>query len=166
MATTRDPYPYPQYQNDNDFMGASATKRDPFGLPTHLAQARDPWRRLYNKYTLSSSRHEVTHFDPQAPRDSLDFILKAGYNHHSEFLKDGNETLVQPETLGSGHNRILKNKTFQVPPDPFPMNHPLRTAKSERKEDINSIKNVIPSHHNQRSNPGFVRKHDGGLYTV
>ena len=41
--------------------------------------------------------------DPQAPKDSLDFILKSQYNHHDEFLKAKNETLYQPETQGLEH---------------------------------------------------------------
>ena len=41
--------------------------------------------------------------DPKAPRDSLDFVLKATYDHHKEYLKGKNETLVQQETLGYNH---------------------------------------------------------------
>ena len=61
------------------------------------------WSDLYSHATLSSARREVSHFDPSAPRDSLDFVLKAEYNNHQEFLKGKNETLVQRETLDMPH---------------------------------------------------------------
>lgn len=165
MASTRDPYPFPQLQNDDDFVGARGMQKDPYGLPTHLSQKQEPWQRLNRTCTLSSSRREVYHHDPQAPRDSLDFVLKSEYNHHGEFLKDSSETLLQPETLGLEHGRILKNKTFHVPPAKNPMNHPLRVAKAKRHDNPNSIKNVIEGHHTQTTNRGYSRKPDGGFFT-
>ena len=85
-------------------------QKNPYCQPTHLEQKKLPWNELHQKFTLSSSRHEVYHYDPQAPRDSLDFILKAQYNQHKEFLKGTNETLVQPETIGVPHGWVtLKN---------------------------------------------------------
>ena len=78
-------------------------QKPPYTQPTHLAQKSEPWSRLYNTCTLSSSRREIYHHDPQAPRDSLDFVLKAEYDHHKEFLKGQNETLLQPETQGQDH---------------------------------------------------------------
>ena len=74
-----------------------------YGVPTHLAQQQDPWNRLNSKHTLTSSRHEVYHFDPQAPNDSLDFVLKSTYSQHEEFLKNKNETLFQRETFDEDH---------------------------------------------------------------
>ena len=68
-----------------------------------MAQHDDPWNRLNSTCTLASSRREIYHMDPQAPRDSLDFILKSQYNHHDKFLKDKNQTLFQPETLELEH---------------------------------------------------------------
>lgn len=78
-------------------------QKEPYKQATHLAQNEDPWNRLNSKCTLSSSRREVFHFDPQAPKDSLDFILKSEYDHHDEFLRAKNETLYQPESKGSEH---------------------------------------------------------------
>ena len=78
----------------------------PYGQPTHIAQKKDPFNRLYNTCTLASGRREAYHFDPQAPNDSLDFILKSTYNNHREFLKDTNETLVQAETLNLPHSLV------------------------------------------------------------
>ena len=78
-------------------------QKEPYNKPTHLAQNEDPWNRLNSTVTLASSRREVFHMDPQAPKDSLDFILKSQYNHHDEFLRARNETLYQPETKGLEH---------------------------------------------------------------
>lgn len=74
-----------------------------YDKPVHLAQSEDPWNRLNGTCTLASSRREIYHMDPQAPRDSLDFILKSEYDHHDKFLKAKNETLYQPETAGESH---------------------------------------------------------------
>lgn len=83
-----------------DFVYQISFQSYPYNDPTHLAQKRDPWNRLNGKCTLASARREVYHHDPQAPRDSLDFVLKSQYDHHSEFWKPKNETLTQPETKG------------------------------------------------------------------
>ena len=72
-------------------------------MPTEVSQKQGPWNRLNSTKTLSSARREIYCFDPQAPNDSLDFVLKAEYNQHKEFLKGANETLVQKETLGKDH---------------------------------------------------------------
>lgn len=165
MTSTRDPYPFPTVQNDDDFCGTQRAMKDPYTMPTHLAQKQGPWHRLNSTCTLSSSRREVYHHDPNAPRDSLDFVLKAEYNHHGEFLKDQTETLVQPETLGKEHGRILKNRTYQVPPPKPELNHPLRIAESKKKESPHSIKNAIEGHYSQATNRGYSRKPDGGFFT-
>lgn len=78
----------------------------PYGEPTHMAQRQDPWNRLNKKCTLASSRREIYHNDPQAPNDSLDFVLKSQYNHHEEFLDAKNETLFQPETYTEEHGYV------------------------------------------------------------
>lgn len=81
----------------------SSFQQLPYAKPTHLAQNEDPWHRLNSTCTLTSSRREIYHFDPQAPSDSLDFILKSQYDHHDEFLQAKNDTLFQPETVGLEH---------------------------------------------------------------
>jgi len=161
----RDPYPFPTLQSDEDFVGHQGSQKKPYTLPTHLAQNEDPWRRLNGTCTLASSRREVYHHDPQAPRDSLDFVLKARYDHHKEFLQATNETLIQPETVGAQHGRVLKNRVYQVPPEKAQLNHPLRIASAAKKESPHSIKNAIDGHHTQTTNRGYSRKPDGGFFT-
>ncbi len=78
-------------------------QKEPYGLPTHLAQQEHPWSRLNNTQTLASSRREVYHNDVKAPSDSLDFVLKAQYDHHKEFLHSQSQTRIQTETLGHDH---------------------------------------------------------------
>ncbi|XP_022080936.1 uncharacterized protein C1orf194 homolog [Acanthaster planci] len=167
-VSNRQPYPFPELQNDDDFMGARTFQTKSYTQPTHLAQRVDPWNRLNTTSTLSSSRREVYHHDPQAPRDSLDFILKSDYDQHNEFLRSKNETLTQPETIGEDHGRILKNKKKEEPKLFDPMNPP--TVKSviqdPKKESIHSTKGAIDSHHSAATNPGYSRKHDGGFYTT
>jgi len=164
VQSLRDPYPFPKNQNDDNFMG----KLDPEGIcypvPTHLAQRQEPWQRLSSQHTLSSARHEVYHFDPQAPSDDLDFVLKSQYNQHAELLKNKNEVLYQKETLGQEHNRVLKNRVKPEPIKPMPMNHPLIITCQGKKEDLNSVKTAIESHHTETTNKGFSRKPDGGFF--
>ena len=50
----------------------------------------------------------------QAPRDSLDFIIKASYNHHNLFMADVNETLLQQETLGGNHGYVMMLKLLEI----------------------------------------------------
>lgn len=162
----RKPYPFPQFQNDDNFKGLGATQKHAYKTPTHIAQTKDPFNRLYNTCTLSSGRREAYHFDPQAPNDSLDFILKSTYNNHREFLKDKNETLVQSETLNLPHSRILKNKEIIIPPAPYPLNHPVKITTYPRKEDLHSVDMIIEGPHTQTTNPGYSRKPDGGFFTT
>lgn len=57
--------------------------------------------RLNKTPTLSSARREVYSFDPMAPRDSLDFVIKATYDQHGEFLCGPADVKVQRETSGN-----------------------------------------------------------------
>lgn len=75
----------------------------PYGESVEEAQRSQPWQRLHNTCTLSSSRHQVFSFDPQAPNDSLDFLLKTKYDHHNESLKHLARTKVQKETYDENH---------------------------------------------------------------
>ncbi|XP_067683749.1 protein CFAP276-like isoform X1 [Haliotis asinina] len=164
MMSLRDPYPFPKLQNDENFAGPRQTMKEPYGVPTHLAQKQDPWNRLNTKHTLSSTRREIQHYDPVAPQDSLDFVLKSEYNHHAEFLMDKNETLLQPETLGREHGRVLKNRTVVVIPEAPLMDHPISISEQTKRESIHCIKNAIESHHTQTTNKGYSRKPDGGFF--
>ncbi|KAK3102401.1 hypothetical protein FSP39_011148 [Pinctada imbricata] len=165
LQSTRDPYPFPQLQNDGDFFGQRYTEKQPYSKPTHLAQNEDPWNRLNSTCTLSSSRHEVYHQDPQAPRDSLDFILKSKYDHHDEFLRAKNETLYQPETKGDEHGRVLKNRIVEVIIEKPYLNHPLTVDEQKKKDSIHTIENAIEGHHTQTTNRGYSRKPDGGFFS-
>lgn len=170
--STRNPYPFPRLQNDDDFMTGQnfTTHRDGYGEPTHLAQRKDPWNRLYGTRTLASARREVHHFDPQAPRDSLDFVLNSHYDHHQQLLEPTSKTLIQPETIGDDHGRILKNR----PPKEVETNEEQKSEPSlneiviqkPKKESIHSVKGAIDCHHSAATNGGYSRKHDGGFYTT
>ncbi|MGH0188925.1 UNVERIFIED_CONTAM: hypothetical protein FKN15_032125 [Acipenser sinensis] len=117
MPPTRDPYPYPKYENDDVYLGRERSRskkgyaftvtfqKVPHPKPTHMAQQEDPWNRLNARATLASARREIFHFDHEAPRDSLDFHLKTTYNQHEEFLRDKNETLYQKETISDDHGK-------------------------------------------------------------
>ncbi|KAL8583434.1 hypothetical protein ACOMHN_057890 [Nucella lapillus] len=180
LMSTRDPYPFPRQQNDSDFCGnypqqvAPKTNswtiyqdsKEVYGVPVHLAQQQDPWNRLNCKHTLSSSRHEVYHFDPQAPRDNLDFNLTATYNHQKELLRNRNQTVFQRETFEHDHGgRKLKNREV-IPPKKIPfLNHPITINTEPKMESVHSIKNAIESHHTQSTNKGYCRKPDGGFFT-
>ncbi|ESP03534.1 hypothetical protein LOTGIDRAFT_137242 [Lottia gigantea] len=166
MLSTRDPYPFPKLQNDDNFYGTRVGQVEPYGQPTHVAQKADPWNRLNSTQTLCSSRREIYHHDPAAPRDSLDFVLKTQYDHHAEFLRNKNETLLQPETLNLDHGRVLKNREEIIPKEPMYMNHPLSITEQVKRESIHSVKNAIDSPHSAGTNGGYSRKHDGGFYSI
>lgn len=165
-ASSRNPYPFPKLQNDSDFFGPRCSEKEPYTKSTNVAQNEDPWKRLNGTVTLASSRREVFHMDPQAPRDSLDFILKSQYNHHNEFLKARNETLYQPETQGLEHGRVLKNREIEVVPAKPYLCHPLHVTNQKMKDSIHTIENAIEGHHTQTTNKGYTRKPDGGFFTT
>lgn len=181
MATmsTRNPYPFPKVENDEDFYGSAPqqvaaktnswtiyrSSQEVYGVPTHLAQQQEPWSRLNTKHTLSSSRHEVYHGDPKAPRDSLDFILKSKYNHHEELLRNRNETLFQKETFDEDQaGRKLKNRDPPVVEKIPELNHPLKINQQDRMKSAHSIKNAIAGAHSEETNNGYSRKTDGGFF--
>ncbi|XP_013411935.1 uncharacterized protein C1orf194 homolog [Lingula anatina] len=166
MPYTRDCYPFPRFENDDQFVGQRSSLKLPYTLPTHLAQTFDPWRRLNSTATLTSARREVYYYDPLAPVDSLDFILKSQYNHHDELFKNRNHTLFQPETIGMEHGRVLKNRVKVIKVEPKPLNHPLEIAEWTKKESIHSVKNAIDGNHTQTTNIGYSRKPDGGFFTT
>ncbi|XP_069046377.1 cilia- and flagella-associated protein 276 isoform X1 [Lepisosteus oculatus] len=167
MPRSRDPFPYPKYENDDTFIGKPKNcQKVPYSKPTHLAQNEDPWNRLNARATLSSARREVLYFDPEVPQDRLDFQLKSLYDHHEEFLKDKNETLYQRETFTEDHGRILKNRVKEKPPQPELQKLPIKFWVSPQKASIYSIEGTIESHHNASTNRGYSRKQDGGFYST
>ncbi|PAA47268.1 hypothetical protein BOX15_Mlig028779g3 [Macrostomum lignano] len=166
MSTAhRDPYPYPRYESDQTLAGLKPTEKATYSKPTHLAQQDDPWSRLNLSQTLTSTRHQAFYYDPQAPNDSLDFVLKTEYDQHRELFKGKNQVLLQTETCSDEHGRVLKNRIRQVQQVPPKLGHPLRQWQQPRREDVNSIKNAIEGHHTQATNRGYSRKPDGGHFT-
>uniref|UniRef100_A0A0B7ANM2 Uncharacterized protein n=1 Tax=Arion vulgaris TaxID=1028688 RepID=A0A0B7ANM2_9EUPU len=162
--SSRDPYSFPKLQGDDNFMGKRHPETVCYPVPTHLAQRQQPWQRVSGHHTLSSARREVYHFDPSAPNDDLDFVLKSTYNQHKELLRNKNEVVFQPETVTVDHGRVLKNRVKSEPVKKMPLNHPLVITSQTKKENISSVKTAIASHHIESTNKGYSRRPDGGFY--
>ena len=166
--SARDPFPHPRLENDDHFVDNSkspSNKTSPSSLKLTPGD-KDPWSRLNDTQTLTSQRRNVYYYDPKTPNDKLDFVLKCQYNHSEEFLKSTAETLVQAETLGLPHGRVLKNRP--VIPKPLTLEDKELVSYSEpRKTTVNSAKGLaIEGHHSEATNRGFSRKTDGGFYTT
>ncbi len=167
MSSTRDPFPYPRLENDADFTGTSPIKNENNkDVYSSIPGVEGPWNRLNNTHTLNSHRRHVYHYDPQAPQDDLDFVLKTQYNHSEEILKSKAETLLQPETAGIPHGRMLKNRP--VLPEPMTLEQKdLVQYTHPRKTTVDSAKGLaIASHHSEATNRGYSRKVGGGFYTT
>ncbi|KAM6930035.1 cilia- and flagella-associated protein 276 [Lycodopsis pacificus] len=85
---------------------------------THIAQTEEPWSRLHETATLSSSRRSVMNYEPQAPQDSLDLQLKSVYDHQKDFLWLRNQVLYQQETVSEDHRlvkRYFKARNWNAP---------------------------------------------------
>ncbi len=139
----RDPLSYPRLENDDQFQGKYEIQKFPFTTSTSQAQKDEPFQRLFNTHTLTSSRHQVFNHDPQAPNDSLDFLLKSKYDQHADLLNPINKSRYQKETFDEDHGRILKNREkVVVIPEP-PLNHPLKIAAEPKKERLEQAKLAI-----------------------
>ena len=162
--STRDPFPYPRLENDVDFTDATPKKDTDVYKP--VPGMEDPWNRLNDAHTLNSCRRHVYHYDHQAPRDDLDFVLKCQYNHSEEIMKSKAETLLQPETVGILNGRVLKNRP--VIPEPITLEQQqLVEYMHPKKTTVNSAKGLaIASHHSEATNRGYSRKKGGGFYTT
>ncbi len=168
MSTSeRDPYPHPRLENDSNFTKVSPQKQTN-NNEVYKSQPgiEDPWNRLNYTPTLVSHRRHVYYYDPQAPRDDLDFVLKCQYDHSEEILKSKAETLLQPETVGIPNGRVLKNRP--VVPEPITLEQQeLVDYMHPRKTTVNSAKGLaIASHHSEATNRGYSRKVGGGFYTT
>ncbi|XP_066500660.1 cilia- and flagella-associated protein 276 [Hoplias malabaricus] len=160
MPRTRDPFPFPRYNNDHDFTGIQRSQKLIFKKPTHMAQNEEPWSRLTYTATLSSMRKSALHYDNETPKDSLDLHLKAVYDNHLDFLKNKNQILIQKETLvDHGEKKADEEPNY----DPH---KELRVWVNPQKASIHSIEGTIESHHNASTNRGYSRKHDGGFYSA
>lgn len=162
----RDPFPRPRQENDDQFVGRSPPQNAPRDSIKLKPGEMDPWTRLSVSPTLSSHRHGVYHYDSQAPNDSLDFVIKCQYNQSEQFMSSKAETLVQKETLGLPHGRILKNRP--VIPKPETLEEKKLSSYCEpRKTTVHSSKGLaIESHHSEATNRGYSRKDDGGFYST
>ena len=167
MSSARDPYPYPRLENDANFTFLSPQKEAYNSDAVKLSPGEEsPWNRLNNTQTLTSHRRHVYYYDSQAPRDSLDFVLKCQYNHSEEFMKSKAETLVQPETIDLPHGRVLKNRPVAIKPVTLEEQELIEYMHS-RKTTVNSAKGLaIESHHSEATNRGYSRKKDGGFYST
>ena len=170
IATTnmsgREPYPFPRLENDTNFVGRSPEKSSTASCKLS-GSTGDKWTKLSTTKTLSSSRQEAGSHDPQAPLDSLDFVLKSRYNHSEEFKRSKAETLFQSETAGvPDHGRVLKNRP--VVPKPVTLEEvKLKTYSPKRKITTNSSKSLaIECTHSEATNRGYSRKDDGGFYPI
>ncbi|XP_071776033.2 protein CFAP276 [Centroberyx gerrardi] len=161
----RDPFPFPKLENYYSFTGFKQQQKEPYDNPTHIAQTEEPWSRLHDTATMSSTRRSVMHYDQEAPNDSLDFHLKSIYDHHKEFLRSKNQTLYQRETVSEDQGRTLKTyEKLEVPQND--LGKEIRVWVNSQKCSIYSIEGTIESHHNASTNRGYSRKHDGGFYST
>ena len=161
----RNPYPFPQLENDANFTG-HWPKETTKCTERMSGSGSDQWTRLSATKTLSTARQEVTSHDPQAPNDSLEFVLKCQYNHSDEFMRSKAETLVQPETAGRNHGRVLKNRPSPCRPVTLEDLQLIEHSPSRKTTTHSSKGLAIESHHSEATNRGYSRKHDGGFYST
>ncbi len=81
--------------------------------------------------------------DPQAPNDSLDFLLKVKYNQHKDLLRPIAVTRYQKETFDDDHGRVLKNREKIVVIPPPDLNHPIKVSCDTKRERLEQSKLAI-----------------------
>lgn len=177
--TERDPLPFPRLENDDKFLGKDKSLSfNSSGGSEQLNRSgnesilqlkpgeQPPWERLNSTKTLSSQRHEIYHYDPVAPKDSLDFALRVEYDHHNHTLWTKSESVVMPETAGLDHGRVLKNRPVYTEPTTLEAKE-LVSYTAPRKATLDSAKGLaIEGHHSEATNRGYSRKKDGGFFTT
>lgn len=176
MESSRKPYPFPQLENDDNFVKGSKSGQESQNnndqnlsgntetLNTSTGEANTSWDRLNSVKTLSSQRHEVYHYDPVAPKDNLDLVLRCQYNHQTCFMSSKAEMILQPETVGIDCGRVLKNRPH-VSEIVTLKKKELVTYNEPRRTTIDCAKGLsIESHHSEATNRGYSRKDDGGFY--
>ncbi|XP_034979949.1 cilia- and flagella-associated protein 276 [Zootoca vivipara] len=170
MPTTRDPFPFPHYENEETCTGNNrCTQKTPYCMPTHLAQQRDPWNRLHGTPTLASIRREIWYREPEVSKDSLDFNLSALYNHHKDLLKDKSKVVLHKETLFDDHGQLkglepVKERTASLIQHPTSKGISVRHWVNPVRESIHNIDGAIESHHTAATNSGYSRKENGGIF--
>ncbi|CAG5106789.1 Oidioi.mRNA.OKI2018_I69.chr1.g3000.t1.cds [Oikopleura dioica] len=154
----RDPFPIEKFENDNTFGNREKHR--------HVVGKEDPFQRLAYTHTLQSQRRTRDYHDPQAPRDSLDFVIKTTHVPW-KFNASKNEVLVQRETLGIDTGRKLKNRTVEEKLAFDPADPPIRVTVHEKQVANSKDGNqLIRGHHGANTNRGYVRKVDGGFYSL
>uniref|UniRef100_UPI0037E7C557 cilia- and flagella-associated protein 276 n=1 Tax=Semicossyphus pulcher TaxID=241346 RepID=UPI0037E7C557 len=103
--SSRDPFASPKCENDLTLSGFRPQQMRTYNKPTHIAQTEEPWSRLHDTATSASSLRSVMHSERQGPNDSLDFQLKAVYDHHKDFFWTKNQILYQKETVSEDQRK-------------------------------------------------------------
>ncbi|XP_042264924.1 cilia- and flagella-associated protein 276 [Thunnus thynnus] len=107
--SSRDPFPSPRFEDGFTLSGFRPQQRKTYDKPTHMAQTEEPWSRLHDAATVSSSRRSVQYYEHRAPHDSLDLKLKAVYDQHKDFLWSKNQVLYQRETVSEDNRRTQRS---------------------------------------------------------
>uniref|UniRef100_A0A8C4PFM0 Chromosome 1 open reading frame 194 n=1 Tax=Equus asinus asinus TaxID=83772 RepID=A0A8C4PFM0_EQUAS len=169
MPPTRNPFQQPTLDNDDSYLGKMrASKKLPYKNPTHLAQQQEPWNRLNSTPTINSMRRDAYFFDPEIPKDDLDFRLAALYDHHMGMFKNKSEILLQQETTQDTRGKIQFPGECLPPPSlpPITSRANIRHWINPKKESIHSIQGSIVSPHTAATNGGYSRKTDGGFFST
>ncbi|CAG5119803.1 unnamed protein product [Candidula unifasciata] len=152
-------------RGDDDFMGRQDPEIICYPVPIHLAQQQPPWKELSGQFTLNSARQNAYHFDPSAPCDDLDFVIKSSYDHQRDLFKDKKEVLRQAEVYDEQHGHIFVNRIKKLPTKKMPLNHPLIITCQAKKENTDSIKTLLGGTHIHATRQGYSRKpHTGGFF--
>lgn len=72
----------------------------------------------------------MIYFSRKIPKDSLDIVLTAEYDHSKHLFVGKNEVLIHKDTDGQKTNsKRLRNTIDVYIPPPIPLSHPLRKGK-------------------------------------
>ncbi|XP_024894256.1 uncharacterized protein C1orf194 homolog isoform X1 [Pteropus alecto] len=145
------------------------SKKSPHKNPTHLAQQQEPWSRLNSTPTITSMRRDAYFFDPEIPKDDLDFRLAALYDHHMGAFKNKSEILIHQETIQDTHAIMKIQSPGGLSPSPtssITSQANIRHWINPKKDSIHSIQGSIVSPHTAATNGGYSRKNDGGFFST
>ncbi|VCW76917.1 unnamed protein product, partial [Gulo gulo] len=164
-------FPAPYIGNDETYLGKlRASKKLPCENPAHLAQQQEPCSQLSSTPTITSMRWDDYFFDPEIPKDDLNFRLAAVYNHHTGTLKNKSEILLHQETTQDTHGIIktqFPGELFPPPPPPsISSQSNIRYWINLKKESIHSIQGSILSPHTAAANGGYSQKNDDGFFST
>uniref|UniRef100_A0A3B4H8M2 Uncharacterized protein n=1 Tax=Pundamilia nyererei TaxID=303518 RepID=A0A3B4H8M2_9CICH len=105
--SNRDPFPSPRVENDLTLCGYRPQQKKTYNKPTHIAQTEEPWSRLHDTATVSSTQRSILNCTQvqYTPNDSLDLQLNAVYDHHKNCFWSKNQILYQKETVSEDHRK-------------------------------------------------------------